>query len=132
MHPVCRPKLFSFRRAGLALVTVGLSLLAGCATGPGENTGRKFIYFPPPPAAPRVQYLTSFSGGMDPDSVSGKFATFVIGQEVSSAAILKPYGVAVASNQLFICDTSARAVDILDLQLLTLRRFAPVGNRLAR
>ena len=123
-----RPRQFSFRRAGLALVTGILSLLAGCATGPGENDGRKIIFFPPPPAAPRVQYLTSFSGGLDPDSVSGKFATFVIGQEESVAAILKPYGVAIASNQLFVCDTGARAVDILDLEQLTLRRFAPVGN----
>ncbi len=118
----------SFRRAGLALVIGTLSLLAGCATGPDKNSGRKFIYFPPPPAAPRVQYLTSFSGGQDPEAVSGKFATFVIGPESSSAAIIKPYGVAIASNQLFVCDTSARAVDILDLNLLTLRRFAPVGN----
>ena len=76
-----------------------------------------------------MQYLTSFSSGKDPDSVTGSFATFVIGQETSDAAILKPYGVTVASNQLFICDTAARAVDILDLELLTLRRFAPVGDR---
>lgn len=105
-----------------------LSLLAGCATGPGENAGSKIIFFPPPPAPSRVQYLTGFSGGQDPDSVSGGFATFVIGQEASSVPILKPYGVDVASNQLFVCDTGARAVDILDLNSLTMRRFAPVGN----
>jgi len=128
MRPVDRLKQFPFHRTGLALAAGALSLLAGCATGPDGNAGRKAVFFPPPPAAPRVQYLTGFSGGKDPDSVSGKFATFVIGQEESSAAILKPYGVAIASNQLFICDTSARAVDILDLESLTLRRFAPVGN----
>ena len=128
MRTVDRRKQFPLHRAGLALVAGALTLLAGCATGPGGNAGQKAVFFPPPPAAPRVQYLTGFSGGMDPDAVSGKFATFITGQEASSAAILKPYGVAIASNQLFICDTTARAVDILDLESLTLRRFAPVGN----
>jgi sugar lactone lactonase YvrE len=129
MRTVDHSKQLSFRRAGFALAAAALSVIAGCATGPGENAGRKFVFFPPPPAAPRVQYLTGFSGGMDPDSVSGKFATFVIGQEASAIPILKPYGVAIGgSNQLFVCDTGARAVDILDLESLTLRRFAPVGN----
>jgi sugar lactone lactonase YvrE len=128
MHPVDRSKLFSCPRAGLALVTGLLSLFAGCATGPGENTGRRIVFFPPPPAVPRVQYLTGFSGGKDPAAVSGKFATFITGQETTDVPILKPYGVDVASNQLFICDTTARALDILDLDQLTMRRFAPVGT----
>ncbi|MEI8290409.1 MAG: 6-bladed beta-propeller [Verrucomicrobiota bacterium] len=128
MQPVDRPSRFSFRQTGLVLALGTLTLLSGCATGPGENAKAKFIFFPPPPAPPRVQYLTSFSGGQDPGAVSGGFAAFVIGQEASSVPILKPYGVDIASNQLFICDTGARAVDVLDLNSLTLRRFAPVGN----
>ena len=117
-----------FRRAGFAIVSAALTLLVGCASGPGDGAGRKFVFFPSPPAAPRVQYLTGFSGGQDPDSAAGKFAVFVIGQEAATVPILKPYGLALGSNQLYVCDTGARAVDILDLDQLTLRRFAPVGS----
>lgn len=114
------------RLAGLAMAAG--CLLAGCATGPGTGAGRKYIFYPPPPAAPRVQHLASFGGGRNPNSVTGKFAEFVTGETAVTDPILKPYGLAMSGSQLYICDTTARAVDMLDLEQLTMRKFAPAGN----
>lgn len=116
------------RRAGSVLALAGWALwAAGCSTGTDPSGGRKTAFFPPPPAAPRVQYLTSFSGGKDPDAVSGKFAEFVVGGEISTIPILKPYGLAVVSNLLLICDTGSRAVDQLDFSQGTMTLFSPAG-----
>ncbi|HLP75539.1 MAG TPA: 6-bladed beta-propeller [Candidatus Paceibacterota bacterium] len=125
----CFKKQLLIRLGGMTLLVVAMVLLnGGCATEPAHGVNRKYIFFPPPPAAPRVQYLTGYSGGKDPGAVTGRFAEFVVGEtEVSGKPILKPYGVAIASNQLFICDTTARAVGILDLGNETMRLFTPVG-----
>ncbi|HEX9048770.1 MAG TPA: 6-bladed beta-propeller, partial [Verrucomicrobiae bacterium] len=115
-------------RIGARLALVALVLLAaGCGTGTRGHAGPKYVFYPPPPIAPRVQFLTSFASGKDPESVSGSFEKFIVGGEVSLVPIQKPYGLAIASNQVFICDTSAHAVDILDLTQQTLERFTPVG-----
>ena len=115
------------RRAGWLAAAGALFFLGGCATGPESGHARKHVFFPPPPAPPRVQYLTGFSDGRDPEAVSGKFAEFVVGEQLATLPIVKPYGVAVASNQLFICDTGNRAVDILDLGQGTMQLFSPAG-----
>ena len=119
-----------FRRAGCLLVAAEMVLwLGGCKTGPDRGAGRKPVFFPPPPAAPKVQYLTGFDSGKDPESVSGKLAEFITGGEISTLPIVKPYGLALTgtSNQLFICDTAMRVVDILDMERETMQFFSPVG-----
>ncbi len=116
-----------FWRTGALLVAVYLLWLAGCATGPGRNGAPKYILYPPPPAPPRLQFLVSFSDGKDLGLHVGRFAEFVTGAVVPSQPIEKPYGVALASNQVFVCDTSARCVSILDLAQLTMHQFTPSG-----
>jgi sugar lactone lactonase YvrE len=111
----------------LLLAAALVCSLAGCSTESGNGGGGQFIFYPPPPGPPRVQYLTGFSSGKDPEAVSGKLLEFVVGTETTTLPILKPYGLALASNQLFICDTGSRAVDLLDLELETMQRFSPAG-----
>ncbi len=124
----CLKSARRFRWAGYALAAAGMMLLSGgCSTGPANGGTRKYVFFPPPPVAPRVQYLTGFTCGKDPEAVSGKFAEFIVGQEISAVPILKPYGVAISSNQLLICDTGTRAVDVLDLAQGTMQLFSPAG-----
>jgi sugar lactone lactonase YvrE len=124
---------FLRRSAGFALAAVWLVLAAGCATGPGRNagagkdTGPKFVFYPPAPESPRLQFLVSFSDGKDLGGRVSKFSTFITGEEPPQQPILKPYGVVLANNELCVCDTGARAVDILNLVQKTMRRFAPQG-----
>jgi sugar lactone lactonase YvrE len=109
----------------LLLVSAFLALLAGCATKP---VAPKYIFYPPAPETPRLQFLVSYSDERDLGLEVSKLAYFVTGVEPRSQPIIKPYGVVVASNQLFVCDTGTRSVDILDLVQKTMRRFAPMGS----
>ncbi len=113
--------------AGLGLAAVWLALVAGCVTGGSKQAGSKPIFYPPPPESPRLQFLVSFSDERDLGLTVSKFASFVTGEQPPSQPILKPYGVVIASNQLFVCDTQARCVDILDLVQKTMRQLAPTG-----
>ena len=56
----------------------GLLLLAGCASGPTGKRGG-FIFYPPPPSAPRLQFLTAISSERDLGPASSGFAEFVTG-----------------------------------------------------
>ena len=96
--------------------TALLAWLAGCATGPISQPASNFIFYPAPPETPRLQFLTSFSGEKDLGSGASKFATFVTGAAPAQRAIVKPYGIALSAGQLYVCDTGAGSIPILDLK----------------
>lgn len=102
-----------------------LALAAGCSTGPAPKPVSNFVFYPPPPDTPRLQYLTSFSGEKDLGSGSSKFATFVTGAAPAQRSIGKPYGLAIHRGQLYVCDTAQGAVDILDLTRRTFSLLEP-------
>ena len=113
--------------AGLALGTACLVVLAGCATGPGKNGDPKTVFYPPPPAPPRLQYLVSFSDEQDLGLEVSPMAAFITGATPPSQPIVKPYGVVLSGNQILYCDTGTRSVNCLDLVHKTMSRFAPPG-----
>ena len=102
-----------------------LGLMAGCSTGPESKTASNHIFYPPPPDAPRLQYLTSFSGEKDLGGGVGKFATFVTGAVPPQRFIVKPYGIAINRGQIYVCDTGQGVIDILDLTRKTFSYFEP-------
>ncbi len=108
-----RPKLSRFvRRAGtLAQVSMAVLLAAGCASSKPPKPAP--VFFPPPPALPRIQYLTQFSGLRDVESQSG-FNRFVAGAK-HNLQLDKPYGVAIWRGKIFVCDTNSTVV-VLDLE----------------
>jgi DNA-binding beta-propeller fold protein YncE len=104
-----------FRR----LAATGLLVLAAsCAarTVPQQTT----VYFPPAPAPPRIQYLTSLSGLKDIETQSS-FNRFVAGEK-EDLKLDKPYGVAVYDGKIYVCDTNA-TVFVFDLKAKT---FGPL------
>jgi len=112
----------------MRLFLVGcVPFIPGCASGPAKNASPKFVFYPPPPEPPRLQFLVSYSDERDLGRRVSNFATFVTGEEVASQPIVKPYGIVISSNQLFVCDTGARSVDIMDLVGKTMLRFSPPG-----
>jgi DNA-binding beta-propeller fold protein YncE len=102
-----------------------LALLSGCATKhPAPVT---YTFFPPAPDEPRVQFLTSFSAGVDLGG-SGSFIDFLTGRPAAPNALIKPYGLAVKDGKIFVCDTVAVAVEVFDLVKKRARYFAPRGE----
>lgn len=91
---------------------------ASCAPKPAPKVTP--VLFPPPPAPPRIQYLTSLSGLKDIETQSA-FNKFVAGEK-PDLRLDKPYGVAVHDGKIYVCDTNA-TVFVFDLKAKT---FAPL------
>jgi hypothetical protein len=96
----------------LGLVCAGLVTLAAACSAP-VRTAPTAVFFPEPPAPPRIQYLTSLSGLKDIDEQS-TFSRFVVGEK-PDIKLDKPYGVAIHDGKIYVCDTNA-TVAVFDLK----------------
>ncbi len=102
------------------------SLLTGCAAK--GKTGTSWTFFPPPPAEPRVQFLTWASGADEVEAQHGAFAEFVLGREPAiKRAIQKPYGVAAQNGVIYACDTKGLAIGRMDFARKTFSVFGTSG-----
>lgn len=115
------------RSCSRVLAATILVLLAGCSTT-SKTAGPKYIFFPPPPDPPRLQFLTSFSSEKDlRGGHADSFLTFVTGAVPAEKPIGKPYGAALSQNRIYVCDTGARAVLKLDLETRRITAVASTG-----
>lgn len=113
----------------IVIVATTLLFAAGCATT--SHTAKKVYYFyPPPPDDPHIQFLTGFSS--ERDLRGGKedktLMTFLTGERPPSKDFAKPYGAAVANHKLYVCDTDAGAVLVVDLQTRRIGILAAQGE----
>ncbi len=104
-----------------------LGVISGCSTPPKVELAPA-TYYPMPPLPPRLQFLIAYSGEQDLGGGPSQFATFVVGKEPVRKPINKPYGVALHDGKIYVCDTGASAIDILDLRTRELRYFIPGGE----
>ena len=95
---------------GTAVAILALGALA-CATAVRQQEAP--IYFPPPPALPRLLYLTTFKGLKDVEEQSS-FERFVVGEK-QDVRVDKPYGVGLYDGRIYVCDTNAGVV-VFDLK----------------
>jgi DNA-binding beta-propeller fold protein YncE len=96
---------------------IGALALAMSACAPKAQPTVAPVLFPPAPAPPRIQYLTSLSGLKDIASQSS-FNRFVAGER-PDLRLDKPYGIAVHGGKIYVCDTNA-TVFVFDLTAKTL------------
>lgn len=90
----------------------------------GEKTNP--VIYPPPPAEPRIQFLSSFSTSEDFTGKLSPFREFLFGKE-EPRPLVKPYGISVRKPMLYICDTGIRGLEVVDLEKKTFRYFIPGG-----
>ena len=83
------------------------------------------LFYPPPPEEPRLQFLKSFSTSDDFEKPPSAFQRFIVGKEKNTRPIVKPYGVTVHDNKIYICDTVRNGIDILDFKTRKFRYFEP-------
>ncbi len=94
-----------------------LVTLWGCATAPPPQP-KTYIFIPPPPETPRIQFLTSFTDENEFVPQRKSFADFIIGADKSKdrvKAVKKPYGVAIKDGVIYACDTDLNKIDVLDI-----------------
>lgn len=104
---------------------LALSLLSGCATAPVKLSDP--LFYPPPPEQPRIQYLTSFSTELDIEKRPSWFEIFIFGKNENPKIIVKPYGVTLHQSKIFVTDTVANSIEILDLTKKSFEYFKPIG-----
>ena len=113
----------------LAAAAGAAVFLSGCSTpGKAGKETKHYIFYPAAPAVARYQYLTSFSEEKDLSAGHKSFATFVTGEAPVSKRIIKPYGLALHGETLYVCDTIAFAIDIINLRTGKMRFFRPEGD----
>ncbi|MGZ8940292.1 MAG: hypothetical protein ACXW32_13885 [Limisphaerales bacterium] len=115
--------LTELRASGVVALLV---FFTGCATSRPVQK-QEHVFFPPPPDEPRVQFLTSFGSESDL-SEGSKFTDFVVGADKVTRPIWKPYGIAVTKGNVFVCDTQAGNLSIVDLRKRTIRYLRPSGR----
>ncbi len=106
----------------LALV-VPISLTTGCAaTGSPKEKAKpaERVFYPPPPAPPRIQYLTTLRQPRAWESTRREgFAQWIAGhaRQAPEAAgrFISPYGMAVDQGRLYVCDVGGSRVHVIDL-----------------
>ncbi len=100
----------------LILVLVGIILLSGCA-GTQVSGPPSPVFFPPIPNPPRIQYLTRISSSRDVDNKKlGGLALVVVGDSQAEKVkpIIKPFGITAHGGKIYVCDTTAGRVIIID------------------
>ncbi len=104
-----------------------VALAAGCSS-PIPAKKSEPVFYPEPPAMPRVQYLTSISSESDLGRTHGKWLQFVVGEGPPADPLVKPYGVTVHENKIFVCDTVDRSIAIFNLAGKRMTRWIPRGE----
>lgn len=100
---------------GRYVVLLGFAIctITGCQQV--QTKEQHHLFFPLPPAKPRVQFLTWASGASELEASRGAFQTFVLGEEpMAHRVIHKPYGIAARDGVVYVCDTKGLSLARLD------------------
>ncbi len=99
----------------LATTAATLCLVLGCQA-PGQRDA-PLLFFPSPPAKPRVQFLTWVSGAEQIEGPISFISKLALGDEpVNRPTIDKPYGLAARNGVVYVCDTKMPGVCRLDFK----------------
>lgn len=130
-----------FRFIGLLLSVVVLSSCAAPSVARFDYPRGGELYWPGPPEKPRIKYLYSITrlSGSEESSLQ-QVMEGVLGEEevevTQAPTFLRPYGVWVSSGRLYVTDTAATRLSIIDLRTARVQHLgieepakllAPVG-----
>jgi DNA-binding beta-propeller fold protein YncE len=110
---------------------VALAALNACGSPPTvqdkSNDISGPVFYPPAPGAPRVQWLTSYTGEKDFIGKASGFAEFVGGQETPQG-LVTIYGVAIFDSKIFAVDSKAATLATFDLIKQKYSTFSGTGG----
>jgi len=93
-------------------VAIAAVSVVSCASTP-TVTGEA-LFYPEPPAQPRLQFLAAFSSSRDFESGTSLWGTLLGEGEEGDRIIIKPHGMGSDGTRLYVCDTVQRSVIRLD------------------
>ncbi len=104
----------------------GVILFSSCKTSKLSKSGATTILYPAPPDTARLQFLTSFSSSKAFQNQS-KFSKLIVGEKVS-LPIIKPFGIEIGNNKIYICDLELEGLEIINLKKNSFEYFKPTGK----
>lgn len=116
----------------IALCIVAMIVITGCGKSSVKGSvDTSPVFFPPPPNAPRLQFLTSYSGAGNFEVKKSSFLeSFVLGEsDESVGTIVQPYGLAIHDGNIYVCDLAQGNIKVLDIANNAFRIF-PSGRTL--
>ena len=116
------------RSLTLILVCLIMVSSSGCQKATVEKSFGP-VFFPAPPNQPKLQFLTSYSGGDQFEFEKASFLeTFVLGaEEVDRGRVGKPYGLAIHDDKIYVCDVGLMDIKVMDIKSNTFTKF-PTGK----
>jgi len=128
-NQIVRTKHLSF--LWLMVLGIAIAALSGCGTAPTVDDKAVVVsgpvFYPPAPGAPRIQWLTSFTGEKDFAGKGSSFAEFVAGKETQQG-LVTIYGVAMFDGKIFAVDSKAANFAIFDLKNQKFSSFSGTGG----
>ncbi len=91
------------------------------------SSSKDVVIYPPPPDTARIQYLTSISNSVQVEKKRSAFLRFILGNNVS-LPIVKPYGISVKNEKIYVCDAGIDGIEIIDLKKSSFKYFVPKGK----
>jgi sugar lactone lactonase YvrE len=114
---------------GSIAAVLAVAMLAGCAGAPVQSPQAKgAAFYPPLPAAPRIQHLRTLKGERDLGPEASNLAKFVLGEETNARQLIQPYGVAMYKGKLYVVDSRAPGIAVFDLAQQRFSMFTGAPN----
>src|SRR5579884_4259416 len=94
-----------------------LCLLPGCAAQETKTSTAKYMFWPPAPETPHIEYLTSITSSRDVTGQQGNLENILYGKDNSAdLPFARPYGIRMYNGSIYVCDTTSGSVCILDMR----------------
>jgi DNA-binding beta-propeller fold protein YncE len=106
-----RTQLFLFKQLFCTLLCI--LLLSACAQHVEEKP--KVTFYPKPPEQPKLQFLTTISSEENLGIKKSDFDNFLVGSDVSSPTIGRPYDVSSSPGKIYVTDRKTNKILIIDL-----------------
>lgn len=114
-----------------ALVLLILVMFLVACTQPvaPPSPTREFMFWPPAPDEPHIQFLTSISSTADITQRQDHISSFLYGEDsTQDLPFERPYGIRMYEGKLFVCDATAATVAILDFRKKEVRLLGQTGQ----
>ena len=94
---------------------VTISILTGCSISPKEEEYSP-VFYPSLPNPPRIQHLLSLTSLDDLNKSESFFADFILGKKSTDSLVVKPYGIAVFDEKIYVVDATRGGYAVINLK----------------
>jgi DNA-binding beta-propeller fold protein YncE len=111
------------------VLAVFLAFGVTVAAPKSDDKEKTYLFYPPAPDEPRLQYLTKFASLADVSTKNTSFRDLVFGgEEFEEKLVTKPYGVAIFQGALYVVDIRDNGYAVFDFANGTGRKVKGSGQ----